>query len=97
MTVRLREVTDDERAEVGRIARSHTLGTAFVHRAQIAVHALGGLKTEEIARRMDLWGNMVRPWINRFNTRGLKGKRTCAPADRRRIRLSSAVPSSPQP
>ena len=43
MTLRLREVTDDERAEVGRIARSHTLGAALVRRAQIVVHALGDL------------------------------------------------------
>jgi transposase len=73
MTLRLREVTDDERAEVGRIARSHTLGAAFVRRAQIVVHALGGLKAEEIASRLDLCGNTVRHWINRFNARGLKG------------------------
>jgi transposase len=73
MTLRLREVTDDERAEVGRIARSHTLGAALVRRAQIVVHALGGLKAEEIATRMDLCGNTVRPWLNRFNARGLKG------------------------
>jgi hypothetical protein len=60
MTLRLREVTDDERAEVGRIARSHTLGAALVRRAQIVFHALGGLKAEEIASWMDLYGNTVR-------------------------------------
>ena len=73
MTLRLREVTDDGRAEVGQIARSHTLGAALVRRAQIVVHALGGLKAEEIASRMDLCGNTVRHWINRFNARGLPG------------------------
>src|SRR3954470_10596259 len=67
MTLRLREVTDDER-----ITRSHTLGAAFVRRAQIVVHALGGLKAEEIATRMDLCGNTVRHWLTRFNARGLK-------------------------
>ena len=64
MTLRLRELTDDERTEVQRITRSHTLGTAFVRRAQIVVHAMSGLKAEEIARRMDLCGNTVRYWIN---------------------------------
>jgi hypothetical protein len=54
MTLRLRELTDEERVEVLRIARSHTLRAALVHRAQIVVHALGGLKVEEIATRMDL-------------------------------------------
>ncbi len=71
MTLRLREVTDDERVEVQRIARSHTLGAGIVRRAQIVVHALGGLKAEEIASRMDLCGNTVRHWINRFNARSL--------------------------
>ena len=73
MTLRLREVTDDEWTEVQRITRSHTLGAAFVRRAQIVVHAMSGLKAEEIARRMDLCGNTVRYWINRFNARGLDG------------------------
>src|ERR671910_224960 len=66
MTLRLRDLTEDER-----ITRSHTLGAAFVRRAQIVVHAMSGLKAEEIARRMDLCG--VRYWINRFNARGLDG------------------------
>jgi predicted ArsR family transcriptional regulator len=73
MTLRLRDLTDDERTEVQRITRSHTLGAAFVRRAQMVVHALSGLKAEEIARRMDLCGNTVRHWINRFNARGLDG------------------------
>jgi transposase len=37
------------------------------------VHALGGLKAEEIASRMDLCGNTVRYWVNRFNARGRNG------------------------
>jgi hypothetical protein len=60
MTLRLQDLTDEERAEVGRIARSHTLGAALVRRAQIVFHALGGLKAEEIASWMDLYGNTVR-------------------------------------
>ncbi len=73
MTLRLRDLTDDERVAVQRIARSHTLGAALVRRAQSVVHALGGLKAEEIAARMDLCSNTVRYWLNRFNARGLKG------------------------
>jgi transposase len=73
MTLRLRDVTDDERVEVQRIARSHTLGAALVRRAQIVVHALGGLKAEEIATRLEFCANTVRYWINRFNARGLEG------------------------
>jgi transposase len=66
-------MNDGERAEVQRIARSHTLGAGLVRRARIIVHAMGGLKAEEIAARMELCGNTVRHWINRFNVRGLDG------------------------
>ncbi len=83
MTLRVRELNDHERVEVQRIARSHTLGAALVRRAQIVVHAMGGLKAEEIATRMDLCGNTVRHWLNRFNARGLDGS------------WPSAVPSRP--
>jgi transposase len=73
MTLRLRELTDGERTEVQRIARSHTLGAGLVRRAQIITHAMTGLKAEAIARRMDLRGNTVRHWLNRFNARGVPG------------------------
>jgi transposase len=73
MTLRVRELSDHEQAEVPRIARSHTLGAALVRRAQIVLHALDGLKAEGIATRMDLCGNTVRHWLNRFNARGLDG------------------------
>ena len=97
MTLRLRDLTEDERVAVQRIARSHTLGAGLVRRAQIVVHALGGLKAEEIATRIDLCANTVRHWLNRFNARGLRGwRRTCAPGDRRPIRPSNAAPSSPR-
>ncbi|MGD9618161.1 MAG: hypothetical protein AB7O13_25555 [Alphaproteobacteria bacterium] len=55
----MRELNDHERVEVQRIARSHTLCAALVRRAQIVVHAMGGLKAEEIATRMDLCGHTV--------------------------------------
>jgi transposase len=38
---------------------------------------MSGLKAEEIASRMDLCGNTVRYWINRFNARGLDGLEEC--------------------
>ncbi len=53
MTLRLRDLSDEERADVQRIARSHTLGAGLVRRAQIIVHAMDGLKAEEIAARME--------------------------------------------
>jgi hypothetical protein len=44
MTLRLRELTDNERTEVQRITQSHTLGAAFVGRTQIVAHAMSGQK-----------------------------------------------------
>ena len=73
MTLRVRELNNQERVDVQRMARSHTLGAALVRRAQIIVHAMDGLKAGEIATRMDLCGNTVRHWLNRFNARGLDG------------------------
>src|SRR4051812_15615934 len=73
MTLRVRELNDHERVEVQRIARSHTLGAALVRRAQIVVHAMDGVKAEEIATRMDLCANTVRHCPTRFNARGWEG------------------------
>jgi len=52
---------------------ARTLGAGIVRRVRIIVHAISGLKAEEIATRMDLCGNTVRSWLNRFTARGLKG------------------------
>ena len=49
-----------------------TLGAALVRGARIVVHAMDGVKAEE-SRRMDLCGNTVRHWLNRFNARGWDG------------------------
>ncbi len=105
MTLRLRELSDHERAEVRRIARSHTLGAGLVRRARIIVHAMGGLKAEEIAARMELCGNTVRHWMGRFDARGPDGPhedvRTGRPptytAERRGAVITAALtrPSEP--
>ncbi len=73
MTLRVRVVSDEEREELGRMARSRSLGAGLVRRAQIVVHALEGLKAPEISARMDLCGATVRHWLKRFNTCGFKG------------------------
>ena len=72
MTLRVRAVSDEEREELGRMARSRTVGAGLVRRARIIVHALEGLKAPEIGARMDLCGATVRHWLKRFNARGLE-------------------------
>src|SRR3954449_4009282 len=73
MTLRVRVVSDEAREELGRMARSRTLGAGLVRRAQIVMHALEGLKAPEISARMELCGNTVRYWLKRFNAPGPKG------------------------
>ena len=73
MTLRVRAVSDEEREELGRMARSRTLGAGLVRRARIVMHALEGLKAPEVCARMDLCGATVRHWLKRFNEGGLEG------------------------
>src|SRR3954453_3749247 len=73
MTLRVRALSDEEREELGRMARSRSLGAGLVRRAQIVMQALEGLKAPEIGARMDLCGATVRHWLKRFNARGLRG------------------------
>jgi transposase len=73
MTIRLRALSDEEREELGRMARSRMLGAGRVRRARIVMHALEGLKAPEIGARMGLCGATVRHWLKRFNARGLDG------------------------
>ena len=59
MTLRVRAVSDEEREQLGRMARSRTVGAGLVRRAQIILHALNGLKVPAISIRMDLCGVTV--------------------------------------
>src|SRR3954447_25150802 len=73
MTLRVRAVSDEEREQLARMARSRTLGAGLVRRAQIILHALDGLKVPEISARMSLCGATAGNWLKRFNARGLPG------------------------
>ena len=98
MTLRVRVVSDEEREELGRMARSRTVGAGLVRRAQIVLHALEGQKAPEISARMGLGGVTVRHWLKRFNARGLQGLeedvRTGRPARSRARRRSAACSRS---
>jgi transposase len=73
MTIRLRALSDEGREELGRMARSRTLGAGRVRRAGIVAHASGGLNAPETGARMGLCGATVRHWLKRFDARGLDG------------------------
>jgi hypothetical protein len=65
MTIRLPALNDDERQELGRMARSRTSGAGRVRRARIVVHASEGLTAPEIGARMGPCGATVRHWLKR--------------------------------
>ena len=73
MTIRVRALGDGEAEELGRMARSRTLGAGLVRRAQIVQHAAAGLSAPEVAAKMGLCGATVRFWLKRFNEHGLGG------------------------
>src|SRR3712207_9276589 len=73
MTIRPPAPSDEEREELGRMARSHTLGAGRVRRARIVLHAVEGLGTPEIGARLGRCGATGRHGLKRFKPRGLDG------------------------
>lgn len=71
--LQLREVTEEERRAVRRLAHSRTAPARAVERAQVVLAALEGAAVEEIAVRQRLARNTVYLWLHRFETRGLQG------------------------
>jgi transposase len=71
--LQLREVTDEERQTVTRLARSRTTPARTVERAQVVQAALDGAAVEEIAVRLRLARNTVYLWLHRFAVRGVAG------------------------
>jgi transposase len=73
LRLQLREIADEERQAVGRLARSRTAPARAVERAQVVQAALDGEPVEAIAVRLRLARNTVYLWLHRFEERGLAG------------------------
>jgi transposase len=73
MTIRMRALGEKEAEELAGMARSRTLGTGLVRRAQIVPHAAESLSAPGIAARLGLCDATVRYGLERFNERGLGG------------------------
>lgn len=73
MAIRVRELTDEERAAVERLAASRTAPARQVERAQIVLLASQGRTAPQVAERLRLNAQTVRDWIRRFNAEGLPG------------------------
>ena len=71
--VQLREVTDEERQSVRRLAHSRTAPARAVERARVVEAALRGAAVEEIAGQLGLARATVYLWLHRFEARGLAG------------------------
>ncbi len=71
--VRLRELTDEERAALERLAHSRTAQARLVERARMIWYASQGELAPLIAQRVQVREFTVREWIKRFNAGGLPG------------------------
>src|SRR4051794_3964660 len=73
MVLRLRDVTEDERAKLERIVRATTAPVRLVERARLVLAASEGLSAPQVAARVGVGDATARQWITRFNTAGLAG------------------------
>jgi transposase len=73
--VALRDVTEEERAALERLARSRTAEARLVQRAHLLLGLLGGQGPSAVARRLGVTRPTVYAWIDRFNAEGLAGLR----------------------
>ena len=71
--LRLRELTEEERAVVEKLAHSRTVPARQVERARIIWRASQGEMAPAIAAALGLTAETGRDWIKRFNAQGLAG------------------------
>src|SRR4051795_1079732 len=67
------ELSDEERCELERVARSETMAFQDVQRARIVLYAAEGLHDTEIARRLDTSPGLVGRWRPKFAEHRLEG------------------------
>jgi transposase len=73
MTLRVRTMTEDERARIEGLAHTRTAPTGIVRRAQIIWAASQGQCIPQIAARLGVSEKMARHWLKRFNDLGIPG------------------------
>src|SRR5579885_2730931 len=73
MAIRLRALTDDELAEIRRLAHARAAPARAVERAQIIWRAAQGQWAPAIAAELGLAPKTARSWFARFNTHGVAG------------------------
>jgi transposase len=73
MALRVRALTEEERAELRRRAQSRTAPARMVERARMVLEVEAGETAPAVARRWGLGADVVRGWLKRFNAAGLAG------------------------
>ena len=98
MALRVRALTDEEKAEIGRRERSRTAAARAVERAKIIALAAEGKRVPVIAAELGLSAICVRQWLVRFNEHGLDGltdaPRSGRPATYRAKQVGEVVAAS---
>src|SRR5262245_24203234 len=73
--VRLRELSDEERLTITRLARSRTDEARLVQRARLIEQLAQGARPGAAARRVGMSRNQLYLWLHRFNDQGPDGLR----------------------
>jgi transposase len=73
--VRLRELSDEERSTITRLARSRTDEARLVQRARLIELLARGERPGAVARRVGMSRNQLYLWLHRFNNEGPEGLR----------------------
>lgn len=71
--LRVRELNEEERAEVRRLAHSRTAAARLVERARIVWLSAEGHRVAAIAAEVGCHAQTVRLWLTRFNAGGVAG------------------------
>src|SRR5690348_15274307 len=73
MTLRLRELSEEERKTIERLVHARSTPVGKLKRAQLIQLANQGMSTPEIAKTLQVSERMVRKRLHRFNEQGLLG------------------------
>jgi transposase len=73
MALKVRVMTEEERAELRRRAQSRTAPARVVERARLVLGIEAGETAPAVAERLGLGADVVRGWLKRFNAEGLAG------------------------
>ncbi|MGA0586476.1 helix-turn-helix domain-containing protein [Dyella sp. KRB-257] len=83
-------LTDEQRAELKRRARSQTMDARTVRRARIVLLAAEGIGNHEIARRLQISRNQVIEWRKRFAQGGIAAVSGDLPRSGRKSHIDAA-------